>query len=73
MSRKKFVVKSECVLFNVLYEDGMQTSNRKVAADVVNGLDADAGIREVIEAQDREIEERSGRRLAPIKTVPRAA
>ena len=72
MSRKKPTAKAEFVLFNVLYEDGMVTSNRKVPASAVGGLDGDVPIREAIEQQDREIEQRSGKKRPPIKTITRA-
>ncbi|MDX2203264.1 MAG: hypothetical protein NW223_10985 [Hyphomicrobiaceae bacterium] len=71
MARKP-TAKSEFVLFNVLYEDGSLTSNRKVPSAAVGTLDGDAPIREVIEQQDREIAERSGRPRGPIKTITRA-
>ena len=61
----------------MLYEDGTLTSNRKVPSSVLGGLDGDAPARAVIEAQDREIAERSGRLRSPIRSiargVPRAA
>ena len=52
--------KNEFVLFDVIYEDGSQRSNRRVPKDILGGLDGDNPAREVIEAQDREITERSG-------------
>jgi hypothetical protein len=73
MSRKKPTPKAQFVLFNVLYEDGSQTSNRKVPADILGGLDGDEPARAIIEQQDREIAERSGRSRAPIKSLTRAA
>jgi hypothetical protein len=72
MARKKPNPKAEFVFFNVLYEDGSQTSNRKVPGEVLGGLDGDEPAREAIEAQDREIAERSGRPRAPIKSIERA-
>lgn len=72
MARKP-ASKSEFVLFDVLYEDGSQRSNRRVPKEVLGGLDGDEPARAVIEAQDREIAERSGRPMAPIKTVRRSA
>jgi hypothetical protein len=72
MARKKPNPKAEFVFFNVVYEDGSQTSNRKVPGDVLGGLDGDEPAREAIEAQDREIAERSGRPRAPIKSIERA-
>jgi hypothetical protein len=81
MSRKKPTAKSEFVFFNVLYEDGSQTSNRKVPGEALAGfggdkaalavIEADKTALELIEAQDREIAERSGRPRPPIKSVTR--
>lgn len=71
MARKKPTAKAEFVLFNVLYEDGSQTSNRKVPGEILGGLDGDEPARAVIEEQDREIEERSGRPRGPIKSITR--
>lgn len=73
MSRKKPTPKAQFVLFNVFYEDGSQTSNRKVPADVLGGLEGDEPARAIIEEQDREIGERSGRPRGPIKSLSRAA
>lgn len=73
MAKKKPSAKAEFVLFNVLYEDGMVTSNRKVPAALVGGLDGDAPIWDAIEQQDREIAERSGKSRPPIKSITRAA
>jgi hypothetical protein len=73
MSRKKPTPREEFVLFNVIYEDGSQTSNRKVPGSLLGGLEKDEPARAFIEAQDREIAERSGRPRGPIKTIKRAA
>jgi hypothetical protein len=62
----------EFVLFNVLYEDGSQRSNRKVPADLLGGLDGDAPARATIEEQDRVIAEKSGQAPLAIKSVTRA-
>jgi hypothetical protein len=72
MARKKPNPKAEFVLFNVIYEDGSQTSNRKVPSDLLGGLDGDTPALETIEAQDLEIAERSGRSRGPIKSIERA-
>lgn len=72
MARKKPNPKAAFVLFNVLYEDGSQTSNRKVPSDILGGLEGDEPARVVIEEQDREIAERSGRSRGAIKTIERA-
>ena len=61
MSRKKPKAKAEFVLFNGFYEDGTQTSNRKVPGEILGGLEGDAPALAVIEEQDREIAERSGK------------
>lgn len=71
MAAKKMKARSEFVLFNVHYEDGTQTSNRKVPAEILGGLEGDEPAKQVIEDQDREIAERSGRKRAPIKTIER--
>ena len=64
--------KSEFILFDVIYEDGTQRSNRRVPKDVLGGLDEDKPARDVIEAQDREIAERSGQPRLVIKTLRRS-
>ncbi len=71
MARKKPTAKAEFVLFNVTYEDGTVTSNRRVPGDILGGLDGDAPALEVIEEQDREIAERSGKSRGPIKSIER--
>jgi hypothetical protein len=73
MARKKPTARAEFVLFNVLYEDGTQTSNRKVPGEVLGGLEGDEPARAIIEAQDRDIAERSGRPRSPIKSMERAS
>ena len=60
------------VLFDVLYEDGTQRSNRRVPASALGGLDGDTAAIAVIEAQDAEIAEKSGMPRGPIKSVYRA-
>jgi hypothetical protein len=62
----------EFVLFNVLYEDGTQRSNRKVPADMLGGLDGDEPARAVIEQQDRDIAAKSGMAPLAIKSIRRA-
>ena len=71
MGGKKQKAKADFVLFDVLYEDGKRTSNRKVPSDLLGGLEGDEPARTIIEAQDREIQERSGRDRAPIKSIER--
>jgi hypothetical protein len=62
----------EFVLFDVLYEDGTRSSNRRVPADGLGGLDGDAPARTVLEAQETEIAERSGRPRRQIKSITRS-
>ena len=61
----------EYVLFDVVYEDGTQRSNRRVPADALGGLEGDEPARAIIEAQDREIAEKSGRAPLKIKSILR--
>jgi hypothetical protein len=72
MARKPKANKSEFVLFNVMYEDGTQSSNRRVPSSALGGLDGDLPARLIIEEQDREIAERSGRARSPIASIKRA-
>ena len=60
------------VLFDVIYEDGTQRSNRKVPANVLGGLDKDEPAHAVIEEQDREIAAKSGLAPMAIKTLRRS-
>ncbi len=74
MAKKKAQrVDSTFVLFDVLYEDGARTSNRKVPSELVNSLDGDGPIRGFIEEQDRKIAEMSGNPRGPIKSIARSA
>jgi len=72
MARKKPSGGSEFVLFDVLYEDGSRSSNRKIPASEVGGLDGDEPARTIIEAQERKIAEASGRARPAIKTIARS-
>jgi hypothetical protein len=56
----------EFVLFDVVYEDGSQRSNRRVPLAVLGGLDDDEdAARAAISEQDSAIAEKSG--IAPMK------
>ena len=61
----------EFVLFDVLYEDGSRTSNRKVPGSKLGGVDGDLPARTYIEALDRQIAEISGKPRSPIKSLTR--
>ena len=71
VGRKKSV-EAEYILFDIVYEDGSRSSNRKVPRTEVEGLDGDAPARWLIEVQDRKIAELSGRPRGPIKTIVRS-
>ena len=72
MSRKKQAENAEFVLFNAVYEDGSLSSNRRVPNAAPGGLDGDAPARGIIEAQERDIAQRSGISRSPIKVLKRA-
>lgn len=62
-------------LFNVTYEDGTLSSNRKVAAEQLDlsfGDDLLDLARKAIEEQDNEIAERSRQRPSKIKSIAAA-
>lgn len=66
---KKPNPKPESVMFNVTYQDGSQTSNRRVPGNLLGLLDSEEQIQAFIEAQDRDIAERSGRPRGPIASI----
>ena len=63
---------SEFVMFDVVYEDGSQRSNRKVPRTLTGGLDGDKPAHEFLIEQDRDIAEKSGRPVLKIKSITRA-
>src|SRR5271156_7233508 len=63
---------SEFVMFDVVYEDGTQRSNRKVPRALTGGLDGDKPAHEFLIEQDRDIAEKSGRPPLKIKSIGRA-
>ena len=73
MARKKFAAKRPAfTAFNVTYEDGSMTSNRRVPNDLLDqsfGDNIQDLARTAIEDQDNEIAQRSGQRRAKIKTI----
>jgi len=62
---------AEFILFDVLYEDGTRTSNRKVPGSELGEVDGDVHAKTYIEAQDRQIAEISGKPRTPIKSLTR--
>lgn len=61
------------VLFDVLYVDGTRSSNRKVPNLALGGLDGDEPAKAIIEAQDRQIVQASGRPRPEIRALARSA
>jgi len=61
------------VAFDIIYEDGTRSSNRRVPSNTLGGLDDDdETAKSFLEAQDREIATASGRPRGPIKTIARS-
>lgn len=61
MARRSTVRRvEEFILFDVLYEDGTRTSNRKIPGSELGELNTDLLAKTYIEAQDRQIAEISG-------------
>jgi hypothetical protein len=63
---------SEFIMFDVLYEDGMQRSNRKVPRELTGGIDGDKPAHGFLIEQDRDIAEKSGTPPAKIKSITRS-
>ena len=59
-------------LFDVIYENGTQRSNRRVPLAVLGGLDGDEPARAVISEQDAAIAEKSGVPPMRIKEIRRS-
>jgi hypothetical protein len=60
------------VMFDVVYADGTRSSNRKVSASALAGLDGDEPARGIVEAQDRDIAAASGRARSDVKSIVRS-
>ncbi len=72
MARRSTVRRvEEFILFDVLYEDGTRTSNRKVPGSELGDIDGDLLAKTYLEAQDRQIAEISGKPRTPIKSLSR--
>ena len=69
---KKPTARTEFVLFNIVYEDGSQRSNRKVPAELLGGLDGDEPARAFLMEQDRDISEKSGLPPLSIRSITRS-
>ncbi|MDP2355393.1 MAG: hypothetical protein Q8M31_04940 [Beijerinckiaceae bacterium] len=71
MARKKEKVETGYVLFDVEYEDGTRSSNRRAPKALLGGLDGDEPARRAIEDQDKEIASQSGQPPRKIKKMSR--
>jgi hypothetical protein len=71
MARKK-PAPTEFLSFDVVYEDGTRTSNRKVAVNELDPFEGDASAKAIIEAQDQKIAALSGRTRGAIKSITRS-
>ena len=71
MARKK-PTDNTFVFFDVVYQDGTLSSNRKISSAELLGLEGDAPAKALIEAQDRKIAAMSGNSRGPIKTIVRS-
>lgn len=70
MARPK--TNSEFTAFDVVYEDGSRSSNRRIANSDLAGPDGDRPAKALIEAQDRQIAALSGRPRGAIKSIVRS-
>jgi hypothetical protein len=66
-------IESTFITFDVIYEDGTLSSNRRVPEAALGGLDGDLPAKAIIEAQDRTISDASGRPRATIKSIARSS
>ena len=73
MARKKPVTESAFAWFDVVYEDGRRTSNRKIPTADLGGPDSEIVARCFFEAQDNKIAEMSGNPRGLIKSITRSA
>ncbi len=70
MARQKS--SGEFTAFDVVYEDGSLSSNRRIANSELAGPDGDRPAKAIIEAQDRKIAALSGRPRGAIKSISRS-
>jgi len=65
-------IETSFVAFDVSYVDGTISSNRRVPATALTGLDGDEPAKEIIATQDREIGLASGRPRPEIRGISRS-
>ncbi|MCX7380091.1 MAG: hypothetical protein NT133_01445 [Alphaproteobacteria bacterium] len=66
-------IETSFIAFDVHYVDGTRSSNRRVPATALTGLDGDEPAKAIIAEQDREIGQASGRPRPDIRTLTRSA
>ncbi len=74
LNRKRKNASSGFVLFNIVYEDGALSSNRKVPTTAfdeleLNGGNRNAAAKAFLEQQDREMAQTNGVHRGPIKSL----
>jgi hypothetical protein len=70
---KSKALDTEFTMFDVVYEDGSRTSNRRVPTSLLGGLDGDEPARTAIMEQDQIISEKSGKPPLAIAKLTRSA
>ena len=71
MARMKKKAAPAFVMFNVVYEDGTLSSNRRIPGEVLEDILIADPAREFIESQDSKISAQSGIKKSKIKSVTR--
>jgi hypothetical protein len=69
VAKNKKMADSAFLLFDVIYEDGTRSSNRRILSADIDPLERERSVRALIEQQDLKIAEASGRTRGPIKSV----
>ena len=73
MGRKKEPTVTGYAMYDVIYQDGTQSSHRKIPLSALQGVGKmEDAAKAVVEAQDRKIAELSGKSRGPIKTIKRS-
>jgi len=65
-------IETSFVAFDITYVDGTRSSNRRVPATALTGFDGDTAALAIIEAQDQEIGQASGKPRPTIRAIARS-
>ncbi len=65
-------IETSFISFDVFYVDGTRSSNRRVPATALTGLDGDEPAKTIIAAQDEEIGRASGKPRPEISSIARS-